>query len=160
MQKMATHLVLVNGDSYEKCQGHVTKFFELTSLVNYDRIDISKKKSVAATDPEFDARLNGAIAHNKNTLKNFVIELEQAGLKTSADLLELESGYPSKTLHIVAHFLDGFIGIDSFFYNLIDDSHWLPSTTRSAVEKEKEHHWLIYLEGYSGTPELAAVLNM
>ena len=65
-------------------------------------------------------------------------ELIKAKIYRAEDFHNIKQGYLSKTLHILSHFLDGFIGIDSYFYNLIDDSHWLPSSNRPGHTKEPE----------------------
>jgi len=41
--------------------------------------------------------------------------------------------------------LDGFIGIDSVFYNLAEDSHWLSAPLRKTIEQHPEHYWLVPL---------------
>jgi hypothetical protein len=71
------------------------------------------------------------------------MELQETGLGRAEDLLTLQQGYPSKLLHILTHMLDGFIGIDSVFYNLIEDSHWLSAPLRSTILHKPEHYWLV-----------------
>jgi hypothetical protein len=61
------------------------------------------------------------------------------------DLLALKPGYPSKVLHILTHMLDGFIGIDSAFYNLVEDSHWLSEPLRTTILRNPEGYWLVPL---------------
>ncbi|MEJ2057239.1 MAG: hypothetical protein P8X39_05310, partial [Desulfofustis sp.] len=75
------------------------------------------------------------------------------------DLIDLNQGYQSKILHIIAHFLDGFIGIDSVFYNLIDDSHWLSDETRDKIEQQPDRFRLLSLKCYSLTPKEATLLH-
>jgi hypothetical protein len=86
--------------------------------------------------------------------------LRQTGVSDILDLEALEHGYPSKLLHMLSHFLDGFVGIDSSFYNLIDDSHWLPEHTAANIRDNGEAYWLIHIDCYSATPEEASLLRM
>ena len=54
---------------------------------------------------------------------------------------------------------DGFIGIDSYFYNLIDDSHWLPQATAKAIQKDPNHYWLLHIDCFATTAEEACLLR-
>lgn len=124
MHLISDHLILVFAQNKEQACLQVQKFFKNTLLVQYDAVDILKDECLAATETEFKDKLNEAISRNQETLQKFISEFEKTGFKTLADLQHVEHGYPSKMLHIITHFLDGFIGVDTAFYNLIDDSHW------------------------------------
>jgi len=159
MNRIAQHRILVNGDSFEACSDQVRRFFALTSLVIYDCIEVRAEQSLAANALGFSEALDAAIADNRRTVAGLVAELRKAGIESIAELPDLEQGYPSKVLHIITHFLDGFIGIDSSFYNLIDDSHWLPTGTRTALGDHPAGFWLIHVDCYSATPQEAALLH-
>ena len=150
----------VGGDSFAVCGDQVRRFFDLTSLVIYDCIEVRQERSFAATAPGFQGAVEAAIAENRRTVDGLVAELARTGIVSLDELPGLQQGYPSKTLHILAHFLDGFIGIDSFFYNLLDDSHWLPSPTRQRIVEQPGQHWLLHLDCYSATPEEAGILRL
>lgn len=160
MQLIASHLVLVSAPSLENAVTQVRDFFDHTLLIRYDRIDIQEKSCLSATEKGFEAALRKGLETNTATLGKFIDEFEKTGFKTINDLSRVECGYPSKLLHIITHFLDGFIGIDSRFYNLIDDSHWLNENTRRAIIGSPRHYWLIQLEGHSETPDMVSLVQV
>ena len=59
------------------------------------------------------------------------------------DLFFIKQGFESKILHTVTHMLDGFIGVDSAFYNLIEDSHWLSPSLRREITSHMHEYWLV-----------------
>ncbi len=159
MKHIASHSVLVTGQSFTACKKQVTDYFERTLLVRYDQIAIKDQKSVPATSSLFLDEVSTGVEKNRTIIKKLIGDLESTGFKNSFDLLDLEHGYPSKVLHLITHFLDGFIGIDSVFYNLIDDSHWVPQKTTREIVDTPEKFWLIHLEGYSATPDTAGLIQ-
>jgi hypothetical protein len=160
MFRIAQHRILVSGDTFEACSDQVRKFFDLTSLVIYDCIEVLPDRSLSGLDAGFQAALAGVVAENRKIVSSLLADLQKTGCRTVTELSDLEQGYPSKVLHIIAHLLDGFIGIDSYFYNLPDDSHWLPAETAAAIDRQPERYWLIHIEGFSAAPEEAALLHM
>jgi len=158
MQPLSSHTLLVSADNYENACTQVEDFFNQTLLVRYDKIAIRRTRSYSGKNQEFSEELAESIAANRKTLNRFIDEFAKTGFQKVADLRKVECGYPSKLLHIITHFLDGFIGIDTTFYNLIDDSHWLPDQTQEAIEKEPDHFWLIHLDGYSETPDKVSLV--
>lgn len=160
MKRISRHKILLAGDSFEHCSRQVHKFFDLTSLVIYDCIEARQEQSCSGLDTHFLDRISEAESHNRRMVRELIAELESTGVKNTADLQNIEQGYVSKTLHILSHFLDGFIGIDSYFYNLLDDSHWLTPQTQAAIAGNPRHYWLIHLDCYSATPEEAGLLRL
>lgn len=160
MKRISQHKLLVAGESFEHCTRQVHKFFDLTSLVIYDCIEARPEASCSGLDSGFSARIEQAVNHNRRLVREFTADLEKAGVHTAVDLPTVEQGFVSKTLHILAHFLDGFIGIDSHFYNLTDDSHWVPASTAAAIAENPGHYWLIHIDCYSATPEEAGILRL
>ncbi|MBU1564268.1 MAG: hypothetical protein KJ630_01405 [Proteobacteria bacterium] len=160
MKKLSQHKVLLSGDSYEHCCNQLHKFFDLTSLVIYDCIECREELSFPGLDTEFSAHVAAAENYNRSTIKDLIAELVKSGIQQTTDLQHIAQGYVSKTLHILSHFLDGFIGIDSYFYNLLDDSHWLPAQTLQAIKDNPGHYWLIHIDCYSATPEEAGLLRL
>lgn len=159
MDLLARHMVLTEGESPAACRSQVMNFFERTTLVRYDNIVIDDK-IISATDPTFNEELDLGLKRNRQTLRKFIDELGATGFETRGDLMGLNQGYHSKILHIIAHFLDGFVGIDSIFYNLVDDSHWLTDETREQIGQEPDRFNLFFLKCYSLTPKEAALLHM
>jgi hypothetical protein len=159
MQIIAHHEMLVAGDSFESCRKQVMDYFARTELVRYDRVTIDDKGSRPGGHLDFSRCVTEAIQKNRRILEGLADDLKDTGVHTTTDLLTLPQGYPSKVLHILTHFLDGFIGIDSVFFNLIDDSHWLPEQTQQAISAAPDGYWLIPVDGFSDTPEKASLIH-
>ncbi|MEE4165233.1 MAG: hypothetical protein V2I35_04480 [Desulfocapsaceae bacterium] len=160
MKLLARHSILVSGEHYEDCKAQIYGFFKKTSLVQYDKIAIDSSSAVSGDNECFQEKLENSLEQNRRVLTGLVEELKSAGFEKRSDLPDLQQGYPSKVLHIIAHFLDGFIGIDSVFYNLIDDSHWVFPETRELLAEKPETFWLVPLDCYSMTPREATLLHM
>ena len=159
MQLIASHLVLVSAPSINKGCAQVNDFFLNSLLVRYDKIDIRTEKCLGGSDKKFNGVLKKSIAANRKILRNFIEEFKKTGFQTAEDLACVKHGYPSKMLHIITHFLDGFIGIDSVFYNLIEDNHWVSEKTFRSIEAVPGNFWLIHLDGYSESPENAGIIQ-
>ena len=135
MKLLARHSILVSGEHYEDCKAQIDSYFEKTTLVQYDKISIDNNAIVNGESEHFSERLDKSLDRNKAVLAKFIDELKATGFEKRSDLLSLTQGYPSNVLHIIAHFLDGFIGIDTVFYNLIDDSHWITSKNKRTTHQ-------------------------
>lgn len=160
MKKIAGHTVLLTGDTLESCCEQVRNYFERTTLILYDTLEIFETRCVQGISREFTATLEQAVSKNNQAIDNLIRDLEKTGITQISEIRNLEQGYPSKVFHLLSHFMDGFISTDSAFYNLIDDSHHILSATKKAITKTPETHWLIYVEGYSASPEEVALLPM
>lgn len=158
MKLLAHHSILVEGDSPEACKAQVLHFFQQTTLVRYDNIVIDEPM-LCGSDTGFSGELESGLQRNREMLAKYINELESAGFEKRADLINVGQGYHSKVLHIIAHFLDGFIGIDSVFYNLVDDSHWVPDETRNQIRLNPDRFRLMVLKCYSLTPKEASLLH-
>jgi len=160
MEKIAQHKVLVAGNSFDNCCDQVHRFFDLTSLVMYDCVQVIGEFCRSGLDADFFEAVAAAEQKNREMLDTLIEDLQQTGARTIHDLRRLEHGYPSKVLHIIAHLLDGFVGIDSYFYNLPADSHWLGADERGAIRENPGSYWLIHIDCYSASPEEAGLLRM
>jgi hypothetical protein len=160
MKRLARHVILSDGETLEQSQSKVLNFFQSTSLVSYDQVIIDQGHIISGSDREFWETIERSLMKNKEVLGGLVKELGETGFNKRSQLPQLEQGYPSKLLHIIAHFLDGFIGIDTIFYNLIDDSHWLPDKTSDLITSTPGRYWLLSVDGYSMTPREAVLLHM
>jgi hypothetical protein len=138
-------MVLSEGKNPEACKTQVMNFFEQTTLVRYDNI-VFDEIILSATDPKFSEELDLGLKRNRQTLRKFIDELGETGFETRSDLMAVDQGYQSKILHIIAHFLDGFVGIDSVFYNLVEDSHWLSNDTKEQIDQEPDRFNLLFFE--------------
>ncbi len=160
MQQISSHIILVHGHDLKASSEAVAHFFETTTLVRYDHIDIAEELVIQATQQSFFSRVDEAIARNHTIVNKLLTDLKDTGVSQVEDLASLQQGFPSKVLHILTHFLDGFIGIDSHFYNLVDDSHWLNNDLREGIGKSPEEYWLYAVKGFSVSPDEAALLHM
>jgi hypothetical protein len=70
------------------------------------------------------------------------------GFHSVDDIQNMEQGYPSKLLHILGHLLDGYVCVDSRFYNLIDHGHQVSPATIASIKKLPRQYWLIRLNGH------------
>ncbi|MCP3888362.1 MAG: hypothetical protein GY702_05750 [Desulfobulbaceae bacterium] len=160
MKRIAQHKILVAGDSFDHCSEQVRRFFDLTSLVIYDCIEISEKQSISALDADFFQQIDDAEKSNLQTVQSLIRDLEKSGIATINNLQKIEQGYISKTLHILSHFMDGFIGIDSYFYNLLDDSHWLIEQRSTTIRNNPSPYWLLHLDCFSLSSKEAGILHL
>ena len=78
---------------------------------------------------------------------NFLDSLKDEGFSTLEDLHGLEQGYASKIFHTIAHLLDGFIGIDSHFYNLEEDSHGISPDLEQKILAAPDNYWILRVKG-------------
>lgn len=140
------HEILVKGSDFEACKNKVLHFFEKYQLVRYSQINILETQSLSASSPDFEGRLKSAISKNHQILHDLIKILRGEGIITLNDLQDLPQGYKSKMLHVITHFLDGFFGIDTFFYNLEDDSHWVIEEFKEKIKAEPSRYWIINIE--------------
>ena len=145
--------MLVDGPDFNTCRVRIERYFNRTLLVKYDSILIAAEKSINGSDPKFWELITAGITQNRCLLAELLHELKESGLDNINALTTLPQGYPSKTLHTMAHLLDGFFGVDSHFYNLMDDSHWLNDSRHDHIKQTPESYWLIHVEASSETGE-------
>ena len=138
------HEILVKGPDIAACRTRTLKFFKNYQLVRYSGIHINE--SISASDPGFSSRLLKAIDKNRQILHDLIKELQKEDVSTLDDLEELPQGYKSKMLHIITHFLDGFFGIDTYFFNLEEYSHWVSDKLQKGIEAAPSAYWLLAVE--------------
>ncbi|MBC8208934.1 MAG: hypothetical protein H8E79_07190 [Desulfobulbaceae bacterium] len=137
------HLFLVHAPDHRQARKQVTLFMEHTQLIRYHSIRIIDQEIINGSSPTFQTGISQAIAQNRAFAATLVEELAESHIHTTRDLLTIKQGYPSKLLHILTHVLDGFMGPDSAFYNLIDDSHWLSPALQKDIDAQPAEHWLV-----------------
>ena len=155
-----THWMLCAGDDFATARAAVLSFFKKSILLSYDDIDVAEHDACSAVDEGFWRELTEGIAANRLVLRGFIDELQTEGCREIDDLTALPLGYPSKVLHLIAHLLDGFIGIDSVFYNLLEDSHWLSDGLGDSIRKNPSKYWLIRVEASFMSAEAAAFIHL
>jgi hypothetical protein len=143
MKFEVAHTILVMGPDLAKSSAHVLRFLDHTSLVQYDAVRVVTAESCSAADPPFWPGLEQGLADNRQVLQKLIGELQAAGINDFNDLSAMPQGFQSKIFHTMAHLLDGFFGIDSRFYNLQEDSHWLGASLRKQIEAAPKNFWLI-----------------
>jgi len=154
-----THWMLCAGDDFATARDSVLSFFNKSILLSYDAIVADEHSSCSAEDPGFWVELEEGVAENRLVLGGFLDDLRGEGCRDIDGLTALPLGYPSKILHIIAHLLDGFIGIDSVFYNLIEDSHWLSEGLRDTIRKAPSRYWLVRVEASFMSAEAASFIH-
>lgn len=149
MNLKGSHEILVAGESFAACEHKVLRFFKRNLLVRYDTVMIAATASLPAGDPAFWERVDRGLAANREVLQGLLAELAAEGFSSLGDLATMKQGFHSKTLHTASHLLDGFFGVDSFFYSYEDDSHWLAEATRKRIKAAPAAFWLLRVEGES-----------
>ena len=149
-----THLLLVEGENFELCRDHVLQFFHKNVLVKYDRLTVVADASLAALQDDFMPQLEAGLEKNRQLVQQLLAELQQEGFGDLGRWQQMPQGYLSKTVHEIAHLLDGFFGVDSAFYNLLDDSHWVSAQRQQEIRRRPERYWLIRAEGSSHVPQV------
>ncbi len=139
-------LFLVEADDFTSGCEKVSLFLEKSALVSYEQILFEKEHSLAATDDQFFQQLENGMELNRQTIRSFVDELKTMDFDKLDDLIDMKQGYESKILHTMVHLLDGFIGIDSSFYNMVEDSHQLSERVKKRITNAPENFWLIRIK--------------
>jgi hypothetical protein len=81
-------------------------------------------------------------------LQGLLAEFADLGYESLTDLASVPQGYESKLLHTITHLLDGFFGLDSFFYNLVEESNWISAPFLAKIGKCKEaDFYLVHVQG-------------
>lgn len=153
------HNVLSKGEDLRAARQRVLTFFDKTNLVNYDHLEIVADTSLSATDPGFWPALEQAMTENRRAMAELLGELKENGCRDLDDLMDLADPYSCKLVHILAHFVDGFLGIDSVFYNILEDSHRLSAGLRRSVNAEPHKYWLLQARGEFGSMDTVALLH-
>ncbi len=141
------HEILVSGVDLPACEARVGRFFSRTELVRYDSVRIAAAAALRGDAPGFRQRLEQGVAANRRVIAELLGELDREGVRSLADIGEMGQGSNSKVLHTIAHLLDGFFGIDSAFYNLEDDSHWVSPLLDERIKAEPASFRLLPVEG-------------
>lgn len=147
------HYFLIRAQDFESACRKIRNFLERYELLSYDRLEFDGEASKNARDPDFKDLLEKVQARNREIIKDLLEELAQEGYDSLEALAEIPQGYLSKLLHTLAHLLDGFLGIDSYFYNLEEDSHRVSPRMKRELSTNPGFYWLIKVYGFTHTPE-------
>jgi len=154
-----THWLMCEADCFAVAQSRAHAFLASSMLLRYDTVSVVEGLSCSADTDRFWPALEEGIKANMSILRGLVDDLQAEGCRMIAEVPSLAMGYPSKLLHIIAHFVDGFIGIDSVFYNLEEDSHWLSDRLRETIQKSPERYWLVWVEARFPSMAAAALIH-
>ena len=83
------------------------------------------------------------LAANDSFARRMLAHLKEEGVTSLEQLPDLPQGYVTKVLHTLTHLLDGFIGIDSVFYNLVEDSHRISTELMASLRTAPANYWLV-----------------
>lgn len=142
-----THDILIAGSDFDTCRQRVKRFFDRTTLIRYDEVLVIENESTKGTEENFRARIQQGLQANQQVLGDFLKNLKEEGFLLLDDLQGLEKGYLSKVLHTIAHLKDGFIGIDSRFYNLEEDSHGVSRDLLQKITASPNSYWVLKTKG-------------
>lgn len=149
MQKLGLNvekrLFLVEAKELTGAQHKVKRFLEETTLVIFEYIEFTNK-CYNGGQREFYDLIDMGISQNKKVLKEIVRELVDEGYKEIMDVLYIPQGYISKLIHTIAHILDGFIGIDTYFFNLEESSHWISKPMYQKIKKTPNNYWVLEID--------------
>ncbi len=141
------HDILIAGSDFESCRQRVSRFFEKSMLIRYDGVLVPENEAINGSAENFMTRIEDGLAANQKVLGEFLDNLKEEGFTSIDDLQRLEKGYLSKTLHTIAHLQDGFIGIDSRFYNLVEDSHGVSRSLQQILSATPGSYWILKVKG-------------
>ncbi len=158
MHSIKIHKILCRGD-FLAAKQHTINFFSESMLLRYDVVNVDLSESYCGSNPLFWSAIKHGIGQNRQTMAEYLRELENMGCHRVADLGKLRLGYSSKILHLLAHLVDGFIGIDSAFYNFPEDSHWLSDDLRDKIIEAPDSYWLLHVEASFVSLQGAALVH-
>jgi len=146
---LGQHHLLLASSSRKSAAQHAHFFFEHNDLVRYDSVIIASSAIIPGTDPDFFNKIEEGLKANRQAINSLVRELQAEGAADPQTWATLQQGYATKLLHTAVHLLDGFFGIDSALYNLVENSHQVTDALLTRIEKHPEKYWLVPVTGMS-----------
>ncbi|WP_310601290.1 hypothetical protein [Desulfobulbus sp.] len=143
MEYPISHYFLVRSQSAALAGRHVERYLANNQLIDYAEFFIRVEEILNGQDALFRQTLEYGMAANDKFARRMLDHLKEEGVRTLDQLLEVQQGYVTKVLHTLTHLLDGFIGIDSVFYNLVEDSHWLSEALSENIRTHPALFWLV-----------------
>lgn len=143
MNYPVSHSFLVRSGSAPLAGRHVERYLAGNQLITYADFLVRDEEILNGTDSNFARTLADGLAANDQFARRMLSHLKEEGVTSLDHLLDLQQGYATKILHTLTHLLDGFIGIDSVFYNLIEDSHRISAGLSKAMRSAPEEYWLV-----------------
>jgi hypothetical protein len=143
MEYPVSHYFLVRSQSGQLAGMHVERYLAGNQLISYAEFFIRQEEIFSGTDDKFLPTLDYGLAANSSFAQRMLDHLKDEGVTSLDQLLELKQGYATKILHTLTHLLDGFIGIDSVLYNLVEDSHTVSEVLADAIHHSPGEYWLV-----------------
>ncbi len=143
MEYPISHYFLVRTQSAELAARHVERYLAGNQLISYAEFFVYANEVLGVPHAQFGETLELGLAANDVFARQMLDQLKEEGVTTLEQLLHLKQGYATKLLHTLTHLLDGFIGIDSVLYNLVEDSHWVSAELTAAMRAKPGEYWLV-----------------
>ena len=137
------HEILTKGSDFQFSKKRVLRFFKKYQLVSYSHIYVIESASLPASSHDFEGRLQKALLKNRQLLHTLLHELQSEGYTTIQALQTMPQGHRTKIFHVITHLLDGFFGLDTHFYNLEEDSHWVSAALWEKIKATPSQYWLL-----------------
>ncbi len=141
------HTLLVQSNDRQDAEQHVLRFFATNQLVRYNSVDIDSHGVVNAEDKAFFSTIEAGLRANNRALENLLRELQAEGGANLQAWPSLQQGYVTKLLHTIVHFLDGFFGVDSALYNLVENSHQVTAVLQKRMQDNPRNYWIVPVIG-------------
>lgn len=143
MEYKISHYFLVrSSNSYDACE-HVEQYLDKNQLITYADLVIKDEEVLQGTSLDFWPMVEKGLDRNHRFAMEMLSHLKEEGVASLDDLLEMQQGYLTKILHTLTHMLDGFIGVDTALYNLLEDSHQISESMRADMKVAPEEYWVI-----------------
>lgn len=143
MEYPISHYFLVRSQSALLAARHVERYLSGNQLISYAEFFVPPEEAIGGEHEKFWDTLGMGLAANDVFARRMLAHLKEEGATTLDQLLNLKQGYATKILHTLTHLLDGFIGIDSVFYNLVEDSHWVSEELAETIRGQIQEFWLV-----------------
>lgn len=138
-----SHYFLVHSQSAQAAGRHVERYLAGNQLISYTEFFVRTEEVLNGTEDIFWETLGHGLAANTIFARRMLDHLKEEGVTSLDQLPDLEQGYVTKILHTLTHLLDGFIGIDSVFYNLVEDSHRVSAALSGTIHAHPAEYWLV-----------------
>ena len=138
-----SHYFLVRSQTATLSGQHVRRYLAGNQLITYAEFFVREGDILNAEDQRFWPLLEQGLEANLAFTARMIDHLKDEGIVSLDQLAGLAQGYATKVFHTLAHMVDGFIGVDSVFYNLIEDSHQVSAPLATSIRNAPGEFWLV-----------------
>lgn len=146
---LGQHVLLLESDNRNTAEQFAHYFFDHNDLVRYDSVTIESGAIICGNGPEFFKKIEDGLKANRQVINSLIDELHAEGASDPQSWPTLKQGYTTKLMHTTIHLLDGFFGIDSAFYNMVEHSHQVTGTLLAKIKEHPEKYWIVPVTGMS-----------